>query len=270
MKEPIEITYIGYSDKMISLLLKDKRFTVKSVVSKNNAVSQKNIDFLEKNNIFYVLDDDSSHLESYIKSDVCLIYKYGHIISKAIIDNHSFFNIHPGSIRTNRGAHPVRWSVLLGDECTYLSLYKIDGIDEGLLVNEYKLDIVDLNYEEVDSLMDQNLGKITASLADFLSGKINPAELETVKKGTYRKKVAEADYTIDLTNDSKEIILQKINAVSDFGGAVVFHNDIKYRVGKVYSVEDYQKQNANAENTSDNLFLRGKDCIIKCSKYVWE
>ncbi len=75
------------------------------------------------------------------KCNIIVMYKFGMIIPDKYTKKWPFFNIHLGDIRLNRGGHSLRWSILEGNQSTKITIYQIDGLDEGKIVDEIKADI---------------------------------------------------------------------------------------------------------------------------------
>ena len=264
-----ETTYIGYSARMMELLMNNEYFILKRIITKPGVIFENLRTCLEERNISVIENDSAVLLDEYVDTELCIIYKYGHIIPMKTIKKREYYNIHPGSIRSNRGAHPLRWSVLLGDDITYLSLYKIDGLDEGDLICEVPVKISDLNYEEADEQMDKHLTKVLRIFKEYLT---NDRKGERVVGGIYRNKIVENDYSISLRDDDYSTIQKKIRSVSDFGGAVVLWNDIKFRVVRVMRAEEYSNERIKKDYNDEFLYLLGYDgeqIILECSEYRW-
>lgn len=262
----MEITYIGYSLEMIRLLINSTYFKVICIITKEGVLSKGFKKKLISDNI-YISEVDDNNIENIIKTRVCLIYKYRHIIKKNVIEQHVFFNIHPGSIRDNRGAHPVRWSILLGNKFTYMTLYRIMGIDEGEVIHECKLRIRGLNYLEVDLLMNSKIDESLKYLQKYFE-KNESKHYKIVLNGKYRRKIEEKDYTIDLEKDTVKQIRRKINSVKDFGGAVLFINGDKYRAKEVLK----NKPHKELEKAGDEFFANcdSKKWVIRCETFKWK
>ena len=264
----VDITYLGYSEAMMDLLMRHNNFCLKKIITKAGVLSKEKKSAIVQAGIAVVEDDSAKDLDEKIDTKICLIYKYGRIIPKSIIEKKDFYNIHPGSIRTNRGAHPLRWSVLLGDEYTYLSLYGIDGIDEGDLICEEPVKIENLNYIEADDEMDRHLNNVLDSFVSYLE---KGAECEKVVNGIYRNKVSEEDYRIELKNDSFDTSQRKIRAVVDFGGAVVVWGNEKYRAVRAIEGDKFLEA-SSSETPGQHIYLIGDKngrYFIECSEYKW-
>jgi methionyl-tRNA formyltransferase len=149
-----------------------------------------------------------------------LIYNFRYIIPQQIIDKYQIFNIHPGNLTTNRGGHPISWSILLGDKSTCLSLHKInEHIDLGLLISTYEVDILESDgFIELEKKLNGGLDYILCDLYDYLLGKICG---KNITEGKYNPKIQKKDIIIDVDRDSFEKINRKIRSQSAYNGAVL-------------------------------------------------
>lgn len=262
----IDITYIGYSIKMIRLLTDSDVFCLKSIITKCGVIPKTAYNEILENDIIIDTSDDPNQIEKYIKCRLCLIYKYGHIVPNDIVTRYDFYNIHPGSIRTNRGAHPLRWSILLGQDITCLTLYQIDGVDEGKIVCEIHVNIASMDYAEADDAMDDHLSICVFKLRQIIEG--DEVFTDTVKDGIYRNKLSINDYTIDIEKDTAIVADRKIRCVADFGGGVVVFDGIMFRAKKVISFESFYRMQQN--ETRGKVYIVGlteKRWILECERY---
>lgn len=80
-----------------------------------------------------------------INPDVIIVVAFGQILSKEILElpKYGCINVHASLLPKLRGAAPIQWSVINGDEESGVTIMQMDeGIDTGdiLLVKRYKLD----------------------------------------------------------------------------------------------------------------------------------
>ena len=230
-EKAIMLTCISYSEPFIKLLADHKIFHLVSVITKKGVLSADTLAYISENSIhLYEMEDDKiREIEKHILTEKVLIYKFGYIIPSDIIAQHDFCNIHPGSIETNRGAHPLRWTILLGEKTTYMTLYQITGIDEGNVICEKEIAVENSDYVDLDHKMDAELPHVLDAYVNYV---LHGASVRIMLKegGIYRPKVQEKDYTLDIDHDTFEVMERKIRAVKDFGGAVMMCNQTKYRV----------------------------------------
>ena len=85
-----------------------------------------------------------------IKADIMVTAAYGQILSQEIIDicPHKIINVHGSLLPKYRGAAPIQYALLNGEQSTGVTIMKTEaGIDTGdmLLKKEIKIDEFDLS-----------------------------------------------------------------------------------------------------------------------------
>ncbi len=76
--------------------------------------------------------------------DLCLVYAYGEIIPKKMLNlpKYGFWNIHPSLLPKYRGASPIAYPLILGDEKTGVSLILMDEqLDHGSIIAQEEMEI---------------------------------------------------------------------------------------------------------------------------------
>ena len=80
----------------------------------------------------------------HVEADVFVVAAFGQILSKEILDmpRYGCINIHASLLPKYRGAAPIQWSVINGDEYTGVTIMKMDvGLDTGDIMLSSKLKI---------------------------------------------------------------------------------------------------------------------------------
>lgn len=228
-----KVTYLGYTEKMITALLSSQDFLLLHVVGAKGKVSEDYYRLVNQNNLDYIEIENKTdllaHHELFDDADIIFMYKFEFIIPQDVVDRHRIINFHGGDIRTNRGAHAVVWSVLLREVCTCLSCYELTGgIDEGILIDAYGVDIEkNDNPIAVNEKLARGLPYLLDAVVKYLSGE---KEGVLVKGGMYRRKIEKHDYTIDLCNDPLDVIKAKILSQQPYFGAIVVLDETEHRV----------------------------------------
>ena len=166
-----------------------------------------------------------------------LIYQFDFIVPKVLTEAYPFFNLHSGSLKFNRGAHPIIWSVLNNDSESCFSLHRInEKIDQGELIYEYPISILQSDSpQEIKQKMELGFIEIFENLQEYIEGK---ADVEIIKGGTYYPFIRANDFTIDIDNDSELVIRNKIRSQQAYKGAILnFKGDLYF----VKSFDEYKK-----------------------------
>lgn len=158
------------------------------------------------------------------------MYRTTLIMTKKILELSRIFNFHPGSLLTNRGAHPIERAILNNEKYTEMSLHEInEKIDSGLLIDKVKIPIKirdnSLTLMEKMEKMEESIDQLLISLYNYLNGKITPV---SINKGKYYRKISEVDYTININIDSISQIYNKIRSQYIFKGAILQYKEKKY------------------------------------------
>jgi methionyl-tRNA formyltransferase len=72
------------------------------------------------------------------RPDLIIVVAYGHILPKSILDipKHCCINVHASLLPKYRGAAPINWAVVRGEEVTGITIMKMDvGMDTGPMLH---------------------------------------------------------------------------------------------------------------------------------------
>ena len=218
-----KIIFIGNSENVLENIRKLREIEVICVIyeagcecSYNNTDNVALCDYVP----VYEKEDMIAKISSFYDSvDFAIMYNFGVIIPKEILDHLTIYNFHPGDLRTNRGSSPINWSILLQEKTTKMSLYRIcESIDLGDLILEHECVIY--QHDVPLTLRFRLEGEIASMILEMIEkGSIGVR----VEKGTYRKRLTEKDYTIH-EGDSRECIYAKIRSQYEYSGAIVLSN----------------------------------------------
>ena len=158
-----------------------------------------------------------------LSCDLFIVIAYGKILPKEILEIPKFgsWNAHASLLPRWRGAAPIQWSLMKGDEFTGVGIMKMDeGLDTGDLLLEKKIKIDDndnLNtlteklsilsaklFLNASSLIEKNIDKKTYSQLT----KQNTLGREI----TYARMIKKSDYKVDWGDEAIKIS-QKIKAL---------------------------------------------------------
>ncbi len=158
-----------------------------------------------------------------LSSDLFIVIAYGKILPKEILEipKYKSWNAHASLLPRWRGAAPIQWSILEGDEFTGVGIMKMEeGLDTGDVLVEKEIKIVD----------NENLQTLTTRLSDLSSELLLKAvsEIKKNKQGNlnhllrkqtdfqrelkYARMIKKSDYIINW-DDTSNNINKKINAL---------------------------------------------------------
>ena len=170
-----------------------------------------------------------------LKPDLIVTCAFGQILPKELLEipRLGSLNVHASILPKYRGAAPMQWAILNGDENTGVSLmYMDEGMDTGDVISTLECPIT----------KDDDLGTVHDKLS-LLGVEILKKELPNIIKGintripqdnnlaTYTKMIKREDEIIDF-NDNGNNIINKIRALSPWPGASFKLNGSDFKVYK--------------------------------------
>ena len=123
-----------------------------------------------------------------LKPDVIVVVAFGQILSKEILDipKYGSINVHGSLLPKYRGAAPIQWSIINGDEVTGITTMYMDaGMDTGDMIQKFELNIDE----------DDTYGTLYEKMK-VLGGKAIIETLEKVADGTAHREKQSDDYTV--------------------------------------------------------------------------
>lgn len=144
-------------------------------------------------------DEVKKELEQ-LNPDVIVVVAYGKILPKYVLDypKYSCINVHGSILPKYRGAAPIQWSIINGDEKTGITImYMDEGMDTGDIISilETKIDTNETLNDIYDKLLD--LGK--KGLKSALNMIIKEEKIPRVKQ------TGESSLAPMLTNENTKI-----------------------------------------------------------------
>lgn len=216
----MDIIFMGTPDfavPVLETLLASEKHTVKAVVTqpdKARGRSGKLIftpvkEVAVKNDIPVYTPKkvkDSEFVEKLrqIPCDIIVVVAFGQILSKEVLDfpKYGCVNVHASLLPRWRGAAPIQWSILEGDEKTGVTIMQMDvGLDTGDMLATAEVPL--LGTETGESLFEQ---------LSTLGGPLLLDTLEDIEKGEakpVKQKEEESTYAKMLTREMGELDFQE-------------------------------------------------------------
>jgi len=187
-----------------------------------------------------------------LSCDLFIVIAYGKILPKEILEIPKFgcWNAHASLLPRWRGAAPIQWSLIKGDEFTGVGIMKMnEGLDTGDLLLEEKIKIGN----------DDNLNTLSEKLS-ILSAKLflNATSLleENIYKNTnsqltkqnslgreitYARMIEKSDFRVDWGNEAIEII-QKIKGLYPRANTTFRGKNLKILKIKILSSDEIKNE----------------------------
>lgn len=261
IKDKINIVFFGTPDFALTSLKKicaDQKFNVQAVVTKPDAPrGRKKImtqsvvaDFADSKNIKVLkpekMKDDEfiSEINS-LKADFFVVVAYGKILPKQILELPKFgvINLHGSLLPKYRGAAPIQFSLLNGDDTTGVTTMLLDeGMDTGdmLLKEKIKIEKNDDYFSLSGKLSDIGADLLIKTLKTF--DKIKP-EKQNEELATYTRMIEKNDGRFNYNEDVKT----NFNRVRALSFWPVAFTDFNGKTLKIYEA-DYEKRSDCVKN----------------------
>ena len=244
----MNIVFMGTPDFAVESLSKlyDSGHNILAVVSQPDRPSGRGMKFkptpvkeyaLEKNIPVFQVEKVKKNVEFIekirsLKPDVIVVVAFGQILPMELLEipRYGSINVHGSLLPQYRGAAPIQWSIINGDEYTGITTMYMDaGMDTGDMILKEKIKIED----------DDNFGTLYEKMKK-LCGKMIVETLEKVVEGTAPREKQGDNYSIapmidknvckiDWSKSAKEI-RNLIRGLNPMPGAYTFINDQMVKV----------------------------------------
>ena len=154
-------------------------------------------------------EGDNDKLIRELNPDVIVVVAYGQILPENILNipRYGCINVHGSLLPKYRGAAPIQWSVLNGDEVTGVTtMYMEKGLDTGdiLLKEEYEIGINETAGEVFDNLAMLGGELIIKTLEYVQNGMLKPVKQDD-SLSSYAKMLDKSMCKIDFSKTNKEV-----------------------------------------------------------------
>ena len=201
-----------------------------------------------------------------IEADIFVVAAFGQILSKEILDmpKYGCVNIHASLLPKYRGAAPIQWSVIDGEEVTGVTIQQMDvGLDTGdiIAVKEVRLNEDETGGSLFDRLAIAGSELITETLPLIEAGKITPVPQDDAQS-TYAKKLSKDMGCIDWSSEAK-VIERLIRGCNPWPSAFTSLNGKNLKIWKAEIKDDKSGENGSVvEVTKEGIVVKcGKGCL---------
>ncbi|MBU5614315.1 methionyl-tRNA formyltransferase [Geomonas azotofigens] len=197
-----------------------------------------------------------------LEPDLIVVVAFGQILPKALLDipKHGCINVHASLLPRYRGAAPLNWCIINGEDETGVTTMMMDvGLDTGdmLLKSATPID-PDEDTQSLHDRMSQLGAKLLAETLDRLvAGELTP-EKQDDSLTCYAPMMKKEDGLIDWTRSARDIKNQ-VRGMTPWPGAFSFLDD---KLLKVYKV-----QTAAGTGNPGEVVAAGRDGIeVACGE----
>ena len=227
-----------------------------------------------KNNIEFI-DEIKS-----LNPDIICVVAYGKILPKEILEipKYGCINVHGSLLPKYRGAAPIQWAVINGEEKTGITTMYMDiGMDTGDMILK----------EEVTIGKDETTGELWDRLSK-IGGELLVKTIKLIEQGKAPREKQTEDFSmapmlnkemaiIDWKNKKAIEIKNLVRGLNPIMGAYTFVNDKKIKLWKVNVIENkeftqlYGEELLNEAKNGDiilasdkkGMFFKAKDAVVE-------
>lgn len=194
-----------------------------------------------------------------LSPDLIVVAAYGKILPPFVIHYPKFgcINIHASLLPKYRGAAPIHWCLINGEEKTGVTIMQMDeGLDTGdmLLKKEYVIQDTDTTGVLFDKMAMLGGEALNEALEQIINGTINP-EKQNDALSCYSPMIEKSMCGIDFSKEAKEIA-NLIRGLNPFPGAKAYRAD-----GKMLKILFAGVSDAHTEEAPGTV-IEGKERIL--------
>lgn len=195
-------------------------------------------------------------------ADIFVVVSYGKFLPSNIVElpKYKAVNIHPSLLPKYRGASPINYALLNGDNYTGVSIIEVtDKMDAGRVYMQW-LEKINLNddYESLHNRLSAIGSKMLICVLDSISSGNANVKSQDESMATFTKIIDKKDGAIDFQNEDASRIINKIRAYSVWPSAYFKYNN---KIFKILGAEI-----ANCANSEAGKVARvsKKELVVGC------
>lgn len=141
--------------------------------------------------------------------ELIVVAAYGQILPQALLDipRHGCLNVHTSLLPRHRGAAPIQWAILDGDEVTGVTIMKMDaGLDTGAIVSQETTPIrAEDNAQTLhDRLAELGGALLIRTIPEFVTWRTIP-QPQPAEGVTYARKITKEDGRLDWAKPARTL-----------------------------------------------------------------
>lgn len=233
-----------FSVPIFETIINSNEFEIVGIISQPDKIANRNKlvetptkQLAQKYNIKCWQPEKIKHIENELKElnyDYLLTCAFGQIIPEAIlkIASKDNINIHGSLLPKYRGASPIQYALLNGDQITGVSIIRmVKEMDAGNILIQSLINID--NNETATTLFKKFDDHISNNIVKWIK-QINNKEIKEIiqdeTKVTFCKKLTKEEAKLDLENQNSEDIIKIIKAYESNPGAYTFLNGKRLKI----------------------------------------
>ncbi len=192
-----------------------------------------------------------------IPADIFVVAAFGQILSQEILDipKYGCVNIHASLLPKYRGAAPIQWAVIDGEEKTGVTIMQMNaGCDTGdiLYTKEYVLDAKETGASLFDKLMVLGAEAIVEALPLIEAGALTPIP-QKEEEATHAKKLTKQLGEMDFTKTAEELE-RLVRGLNSWPSAYTFYKGKQLKIWEANVVKGVTAQPGTITDVDKNSF----------------
>ena len=223
---------------------------------------------LKRNSKFFTEEDEKILIRlRELSPDIIVVVAYGKILPKEVLDLPPLgcINVHASILPHYRGAAPINFAILNGDNKTGVTTMLMDeGMDTGdiLLVEELPIEDNDTTLTLGNKLSDVGGKLLIKTIEGLVSGEVNPTK-QVDSDATYAKLFTKEDGLMDWSMTAKELNCF-VRGMTPWPSAYTFIGGKKLKVLEtVLTEEKSDKENGEIVSVDGSIDVVAGGSILK-------
>lgn len=210
-----------------------------------------------------------------ISCDIIVVVAFGQILSKEILEYPAYgcVNVHASLLPRWRGAAPIQWSILAGDEKTGVTIMQMDvGLDTGdmLAKTEIPLDGTETGESLFEKLSVLGGPLLLETLDKIQEGTVHP-EKQKEEDSTYAKMLTRDMGELDFTKDALSLE-RTIRGLNSWPSAYTYYGGKMLKIwgAKVVEEEGNAVPGEVVKIQKDGFFIQTGKGLLKAEQVQLE
>ncbi len=196
-------------------------------------------------------------------ADLFVVVAYGKILPQRILDlpKYGCINVHASLLPQYRGAAPIQWSIICGEERTGVTTMQMDaGLDTGDMLLKKEVEILETDTGETlhDKLSILGKDVLIATLKALEEGSLRPQKQDD-SQTCYASMIDKSTAKIDFTKSAEEIC-RLVRAMNSYPYA---HTIYEGKLLKIIEAKPIKAENFTGV-PGEILFVDANGMLVKC------
>lgn len=197
-----------------------------------------------------------------------VVASLGKILTKELLENSTFINVHMGMLPAERGAHTIFWNILNDSDTFGISIHEMtEAIDRGKLYTQAKIDLPEIEDGfELHKQLYIEAGKQTCDFLNNYPDSLNEMNIPDNNSENYFSKFDPKYLHLDI-DQSFDTLAKKMNRLQYYGFPRIEVKGTEYKISHAVILQSIQAdtQTGDIKVYSDQevLFLEHNGNVLR-------